>query len=943
MDGEDGLSGKRTTGRKAGNGAGAAVAAVVGAGPEERGGDVDGSGVRIRGRKPTKRQLGAIEAIIAAGGRRVGVSDQSDAEFADSNYGRYADSVIRDRAVPTPGSGLKPVQKRILHALQAAGLTPTARRSKTATAAGGVLAWHPHGDTSVVDAMYTLAQPFKTRVPLIDTQGSVGLYWGDEPAAPRYTEARLSPAGWEMIREVREGACEMRPNHDETRDEPVEAPAGFDNAVINGTSGIAVGYAVKTPCHNPTEVTAANLLLLEDPGADVDEVMRVMPGPDMPTGGVVHDPGGAGIRSYYTTGRGRFTMRGRFAIEPADRGKHRIVFTELPYGVSAEMVIQAINDRSEDQQAKGRGKGKSAVIPAVREFARGIASAADLTDKEHGLRLVITTARGFDPGAVVDRLFELTPAQTVFSVNNVMLVDGAPRQVGTIEMMRMFLDHRRECVTRRTRARMGAVDKRLAQLDAITAVTVDIDRAVAIIRSSRDAAEARKALVAGFGITGDQADYILAMRLQRLTRADKRGVEAEAKALRVEKRDLECVLAGGRALDEEVARGIREAGEVIADPRRTDIDYDYPPSFANARRSGGAGAAIGGAVAGTGKERAGAPAGVAAPGIGVPTDDQGRAWATRLEDRDGSSWLHVGASPFSPSGRTASRKHGRVIEAFRIPSDLVEKDVPLVLVNDRGQGFKAPLSYFNTGKPVRPESLGVGFTGRLVGVGAVDHDPGALGLLLFTEKGGVKRVRPDYPLRATGVPVVSLDDGDRIVGARTVLDPSAGAGEWDVLSVARSGAVLRQCAGAIRASGCRAGAIAGMRLAEEAAPGIPDAVIAVSLAPSEEGGAGTGGAVECAVGAGPDAVLLTTAGAGQGLEVVKLTPVSEFPVKGRGTGGVASQRFRVKENMGLARAVFLTAGEASSVEDGNGQPVAPTPRGRAAGSPAPEGAAELPV
>ena len=337
--------------------------------------------------KLTKSQQKLIEQLQESVGQRVGIVEADSAKWLEDNYGEYAISTVASRAIPSVYSGFKPVHARILWTALTSGLTPSAKHKKTASFAGLVLAYHPHGDASVQEAVYTVAQPFRMRVPLVDVKGSVGLHFGDKPAAARYTESRLSEAGLACVVEAKSGACEFKPNYDETTTEPVDLPVRFNNAVVNGTpNSMAVGFAVNTPSHNPDEVLAANLLLLRRPDATVDEVLAVMPGPDFPTGAHVYDKNQAGARDYYTTGRGRFVMRATVSVEPLPRGASKIVVTELPYGVSVGDVLAQINEKSEEQPPKTK-KGKP--IPAVEAFEKGITSASNKSNRDQRLEIVV--------------------------------------------------------------------------------------------------------------------------------------------------------------------------------------------------------------------------------------------------------------------------------------------------------------------------------------------------------------------------------------------------------------------------------------------------------------------------------------------------------------------------------------------------------------------------
>lgn len=820
--------------------------------------------------KLTKAQQKLIEELQASVGQRTGVVAADSAKWLEDNYGEYALSTVASRAIPSVYSGFKPVHARILWTALTNNLTPSAKHKKTASFAGLVLAYHPHGDASVQDAVYTVAQPFRMRVPLIDVKGSVGLHFGDKPAAARYTESRLSDAGLACVVESKSGACEFKPNYDETTTEPVDLPVKFNNAVVNGTpNSMAVGFAVNTPSHNPDEVLAANLLLLRKPDATVDEVLSVMPGPDFPTGAHVYDKDRAGARDYYATGKGRFVMRATVSVEPLPRGASKIVVTELPYGVSVGDVLAQINEKSEEQPPKTK-KGKP--IPAVEAFEKGITSASNKSNKDQRLEIVVH--RQWQAGRVLDALWKYTSMEAAFNVNNTFLVDGRPRQLGTIECMRLFLDYRRACVARRSRARVGAIDARLSQLAALLTVIGDVDTAIALIREAKTPGDAQKALMARFQISEFQASYILSMQLRRLTKADGDQIRAEDKALRDEKKQLELVLSDADAMNDLIESELVDTHKLISSERRTVL-HDADPA----------------------EDAAPGADGDAAGALGVGGD---------LASGD----LHVSVlsggavvcstSPWKYPPRTRAYKHGVITSSFTVPADKrTDGGGELLLVCAGGEGVKVPVSFFHDGVPATAKTLGVTLPGALVGVSVVDGGgDNAYGLVVASEMGVAKRVKADYPLRADTVPVCVLADGDRLVSAVHVSGPeSAGV---DMVFITRAGKVLRADAGKVRAAGCRAGGVAGIGLADG------DSVIAFNAIPSSQAG---------------DALVVSLSDAGGGLireGAWKATSLTEFNVKGRGTGGMAVRVNRKRESDLLFAGVTVGGAESVAVADGDG-------------------------
>lgn len=838
--------------------------------------------------KLTKSQQKLIKQLQESVGQRTGVVATDSAQWLEDNYGEYAISTVASRAIPSVYSGFKPVHARILWTALTSGLTPSAKHKKTASFAGLVLAYHPHGDASVQEAVYTVAQPFRMRVPLVDVKGSVGLHFGDKPAAARYTESRLSDAGLACVVEAKSGACEFKPNYDETTTEPVDLPVRFNNAVVNGTpNSMAVGFAVNTPSHNPDEVLAANLLLLRKPDATVDEVLAVMPGPDFPTGAHVYDKGQAGARDYYTTGKGRFVMRATVSVEPLPRGASKIVVTELPYGVSVGDVLAQINEKSEEQPPKTK-KGKP--VPAVEAFEKGITSASNKSNKDQRLEIVVH--RQWRAGRVLDALWKYTSMEAAFNVNNTFLVDGRPRQLGTIECMRLFLDYRRECVARRTRERVGAIDARLSQLSALLTVIGDVDKAISLIREAKTPGDAQKALTREFNISDFQASYILSMQLRRLTKADGDQIRAEDKGLREEKKQLELVLSDADAMNDLIESELVETHMLISSPRLTVLHDADPAEDAAPGADGDA-------------------AGVVGAGGDLASGD------LHVSVLSGGAVV-CSTSPWKYPARTRAFKHGVITSSFTVPADKrANGGGELLLVCDNGEGVKVPVSFFHDGVPATAKTLGVTLPGALVGVSVVDGGgDSAYGLIVASEMGVVKRVKADYPLRADTVPVCALADGDRLVSAVHVSgSESAGV---DMVFITRAGKVLRADAGKVRAAGCRAGGVAGISVADG------DSVIAFNAIPSSQAG---------------DAVVVSLSDAGGGLireGAWKAAGLTEFNVKGRGTGGMAVRVNRKRESNLLFAGVAVGAPEAVAVADGDGGvtvglPVTVSPRSSSGG------------
>src|SRR3984957_3988561 len=442
-----------------------------------------------------------------------------DIDVADERRGsylEYASSVIYKRALPEASAGHKPVQRRILYQMNEMGLRPDRGHVKCARVVGDVMGrLHPHGDSAIYDALVRLAQPWAMRLPLVDGHGNFGSLGGDDsPAAMRYTECRPTDAAMAMVQSIDEDTVDFGPNYDGQEQEPQVLPGAIPNLLVNGTAGIAVGMATNMAPHNLTEVIAAARHLLKHPDASLDQLMRYVPGPDLPTGG--HIAGLDGIREAYETGRGIFRTRATTAIEQLNARKTGIVVTELPYGVGPEKVITRIKDLVQNKKITG------------------ISDLKDLTDRNRGLSLVIEIRPGFNPEAVLAELYRLTPMEETFGINNVTLVDGQPRTLGLKELLSIYVEHRVDVVRRRSEFRRKKRQERLHLVDGILVALLNIDEVIQVIRTSDDSASAKDRLMTVFELSEIQAQYILDTPLRRLTRYDRLELERERGKLRDE-------------------------------------------------------------------------------------------------------------------------------------------------------------------------------------------------------------------------------------------------------------------------------------------------------------------------------------------------------------------------------------------------------------------------
>ena len=447
----------------------------------------------------------------------------------------YAVSVIYARALPDARDGLKPVQRRILYQMDQMGLRPDRGHVKSQRVVGEVMGkLHPHGDSAIYEALVRLAQPFNLRLPLVDGHGNFGSL-DDGPAAARYTEARMAPAAVDLVTGLGEDTVDFVPNYDNQFTQPEVLPAAFPQLLVNGASGIAVGMATNIAPHNLAETIAGAIHLLDHPDATVADLMRFVPGPDLPEGGVI--VGLEGVKEAYETGRGAFKTRAKVSVERVTARKMGLIVTQLPYMVGPEKVIEKIKENV----AAGRLKG--------------ISSVQNLTDRVHGLRLVIEVKNGFNPEAVLQQLYQRTPLEDSFSINAVALVGGQPQVMGLKQILRVFVDHRLDVTTRRSRFRLGKCEERLHLVEGLLIAILDIDDVIAIIRSSDDADVARERLMTAFDLSQAQADYILELRLRRLTKFSRIELEAERDELAARIAELREVLALGQ-------------GPGAADPRR---------------------------------------------------------------------------------------------------------------------------------------------------------------------------------------------------------------------------------------------------------------------------------------------------------------------------------------------------------------------------------------
>jgi DNA gyrase subunit A len=477
----------------------------------------------------------------------VNIEDEMKRSYID-----YAMSVIIGRALPDVRDGLKPVHRRILYGMHEMGLGANKPYRKCAKIVGEVMGnFHPHGDAAIYDTLVRMAQDFSMRNPLIDGQGNFGSLDGDPPAAMRYTEARLARIAQEMLADIEKETVDFGPNYDESQLEPAYLPAQIPNLLVNGSAGIAVGMATNIPPHNLNEVTNAVIYYINNPGATVEELAKLVPGPDFPTGGFIYGKGG--IRQAYTTGRGSIVMRARAAVEKQPRGdKETIVITEIPYQVNKAKLIERIAELVQEKKIDG------------------ISDLRDESDRE-GMRIVVELRRGEQPEVILNNLYKQTPMQTSFGVIMLAIVNGQPRVLNLAETVKCFVEHRIEVVRRRTQYELKKAEERAHILEGLKKALDKIDAIIKLIRASKSPQEAREGLIRQFEFSQVQAQAILDMQLQRLTSMEREKLIEEYQNVIKRIAELKEILTNERVLKNLIIKELKEVQKQYGDERRTQI------------------------------------------------------------------------------------------------------------------------------------------------------------------------------------------------------------------------------------------------------------------------------------------------------------------------------------------------------------------------------------
>lgn len=775
----------------------------------------------------------------------IDVSSEMETSFLEYSY-----SVIYSRALPDARDGLKPVQRRILYMMQQMGLRPDKGHVKSARVVGEVMGkLHPHGDSAIYDAMVRLAQPFAMRMPLVDGHGNFGSL-DDGPAASRYTEARMDPAALALTTDLDEDVVDFVPNYDNQFTQPAVLPAAFPNLLVNGSSGIAVGMATNMPPHNLREVIAGARHLIENPDASLKDIMKFIPGPDLPSGGTI--VGLQGIKDAYESGRGIFKTRAKASIEQVTSRKQGIVITELPYMVGPEKVIEKIKD----------GVQKKKLV--------GISDVADLTDRKNGLRMVIEIKNGFNPQAILASLYKFTPLEDSFGINNVALVEGQPHTLGLLDLLKVYVNHRIEVVRRRTQFRLAKRQDRLHLVEGLLIAILDIDEVIQIIRSSDETAQARERLMAVFNLTEIQANHILELRLRQLTKYSRIELEKEKEQLLSDIAELESILAHEAKLHALVSQELQEVADAYGTDRRTKLTNrdDIEQALS--------------AVA--------------------PDAPKNKKLNLALEIADDPCWVILSATGMM--GRTTSLK--KKLEPLNDPAKRIKHDVVQSFVATTARGEIGAVT--STGRMIRLNVMDIasleesGGTPLLAsGVKATEvinlaREETLIGLVplhqviaLATDQGIIKRVNPEYPLNAEDWEVIKLKAQDKVIAVQSCPND-----DLNITLVTEQAKLLTFDAAKVRPQGRLGGGIAGIKLSDGdrviglgvTSPGAPAQVVTVT-----DGSAESGTAVS-----------------------VKVAELSVFPAKGRATGGVRAHRFLTGETkltqawVGIGPARAATAG-----------------------------------
>jgi len=680
-------------------------------------------------------------------------------EELQGSYLDYAMSVIIGRALPDIRDGLKPVQRRILYAMLELGMEPNKPYKKSARVVGEVLGkYHPHGDASVYDALVRMVQDFTLRHPLVDGHGNFGSIDGDEPAAMRYTEVRFSSISMELLKDIEKDTVNFMPNFDESLKEPIVLPASFPNVLVNGSSGIAVGMATNIPSHNLKEVVDALVYLIDNPNCSAEELMRYIPGPDFPSGGIIR--GRKGIVDTYTTGRGHIIIEGKVDIEE-HKGKQNLVITELPYQVNKAALIEKIANLMKEHTITG--------IQNIR----------DESDRE-GMRILIELKKEAIPQVVINQLYKHTALRTTFGGILLVISNGVPKIMPLDQILREFLNFRKEVVRRRTLFDMNKARQRAHILEGLLVALDHIDEVISLIRNSKDVEEARNGLMATFQLSKEQAQAILDIRLQRLTALERKKVEEEYKELMETIRRLNAILEDEQLLLGIIREELFNISKKFSQPRRTLITEDI---------------------------KRGEDIEDLLHNIDVFITITERGYIRRLP-----------LVTYKKQGRGGKGIIGLETKDDRIAQTVVARELDkLLLFSNKGlvyqlKAYQIPV--FN--RQSRGISLSIllpiGEDEKITAIFLVPEDLDILGKIVMATSNGIIKLSNlkgyvDPPSR--GKIAISLAENDKLVGARAL------TGEEDVILISKKGYLARFSASCLRDLGRTAKGVYGMRLTED--------------------------------------------------------------------------------------------------------------------------------
>jgi DNA gyrase subunit A len=727
-----------------------------------------------------------------------------------SSYLDYAMSVIVGRALPDVRDGLKPVHRRVLYSMHEAGLQPNRPFRKSSRVVGDVMGqFHPHGDAPIYDTLVRLGQDFAMRYPLVEPQGNFGSIDNDPPAAMRYSEARLARLATEMLRDIDADTVDFGPNYDDSRQEPLVLPSRFPNLLVNGSAGIAVGMATNIPPHNLGEAIDAVVAYIDDPDIDVKGLMRHIKGPDFPTGGII--VGRGGIREAYETGRGRVVIRGRAHIEPLRQGKEAIIVTEMPYQVA---------------KGDGRDDGSGLMKKIAEQHDNGrLKEISDLRDESDrtGIRLVIELKRDAIPKVVLNKLYKHTQLQTTFGVNMVALVDGVPRTLGLLPMVRNYVDHQRDVIVRRTKYELREKEARLHILEGLLVAIANIDEVIELIRASRDPDTAREGLMERFELSRIQAQAILDLRLQRLTALQTNEIKQEHADVVERIKELREILGDETRVMGLIKEELLEIKERYGDERRTEITHsedeiDVEDLIADQQM------VI--AITHSGYVKS-------LPLATYRQQKRGGVGVMGMEMKDDDYIEHLFVCSthdfllfFTNRGKVYRQKVYELPEASRTAKGRALVNLLPLREGERVQAVQATRD-FNEGKY----------------------------LVFATRKGMVKKTEfgaYNTPIKADGIIAIKIRDDDELVAVRRT------SGQDDIIMVSRSGQAARFNEDQVRPMGRDTAGVKGMNVDRG-----DNRVLAMDVVR-------------------PDTELLVITDGGYG----KRTAIEEYPVKGRGTMGV---------------------------------------------------------